>query len=408
MAHRAADGAAASAREAQPERHRPLTVALIAGEVSGDLLGAAVARALAARQPRLRMVGVCGPRMQAAGVEALGSIDTLSVMGLVEVLRELPRLLRFRRQLIGQLTAVQPDVVVGIDAPDFNLGVERHLRRQGIPTLQLVCPSVWAWREGRVKTIAAAVDRVLCLLPFEPAFLAERGVAADYVGHPLADEIDPEPQTLPARQQLGLASDGPLVAILPGSRHGEIHYLAGVFARAAAQLAAQRPGLRFVTPVAHPALRAAIDAAIRAHAPTLDWTLLDGQSREAMQAADAVLLASGTATLECLLLDRPMVVAYRGSALTAWLMLKVGWLKTRFVSLPNLLASRPVVPELLQDAATPQALAAELADLLEGPAAQAQREVFAAVREQLRCNAATRAADVILRVAQSRQKAAAT
>lgn len=402
-----ADKAAASAREARPERRHPLTVALIAGEVSGDILGAAVARALAARLPQLRMVGVCGPRMQAAGVEALGSIDTLSVMGLVEVLRELPRLLRFRRRLVGRLAAVRPDVVIGIDAPDFNLGVERRLRRRGIPTLQLVCPSVWAWREGRVKTIAAAVDRVLCLLPFEPAFLEARGVAADYVGHPLADEIDPEPQTLPARQQLGLAGAGALVAILPGSRHSEIRHLAGVFARAAAQLAAKRPGLRFVTPVARPALRAAIDTAIREHAPTLDWTLLDGQSREAMQAADAVLLASGTATLECLLVDRPMVVAYRGSALTAWLMLKAGWLKTRYVSLPNLLASRPVVPELLQDAATPQALAAELAALLEGPAAQAQREVFAAVREKLRCNAAARVADVILQVAQSRPGAAA-
>lgn len=396
------DTAAGSAQEGRPALRRPLTIALIAGEVSGDLLGAAVARALAARVPQLSMVGVCGPRMQAAGVEALGSIDALSVMGLVEVLRELPRLLRFRRQLLARLIVLQPDVVIGIDAPDFNLGVERRLRRRGITTLQLVCPSVWAWREGRVKTIAAAVERVLCLLPFEPAFLEARGVAADYVGHPLADEIDPEPQTLPARQQLGLAGAGPLVAILPGSRHGEIRHLAEVFARTAVLLAAQRPGLRFVTPVARPGLRAAIDAAIRTHAPTLDWTLLDGQSREAMQAADAVLLASGTATLECLLVDRPMVVAYRGAALTAWLMLKGGLLKTRYVSLPNLLAARTVVPERLQDVATPQALAADLAALLDGPAAQAQRTVFAGLREQLRCQAATRAADVILRVVRSR------
>lgn len=373
-----------------------MRIALIAGEISGDILGAALIVALRKRFPQAHFYGVAGPRMVAAGCEAIESIEALSVMGLAEVLRELPRLFRLRRQLVERFSADRPDLVVGIDAPDFNLGLERRLRDSGLRTVHLVSPTVWAWREGRVKTIRRAVDRILCLFPFEPAFYARHGVEADYIGHPLADELDDGVSQADARATLGLATEGPLVTIMPGSRGGEIRYLAEPFVQAAVLLAQRHQGIRFVTPLAKPGLRAAMEQAIRSHAPGLDWTLLDGQSRTAMQAADAVLLASGTATLECLLLGRPMVVAYRASALTAWIMLRLGLLKTRHVSLPNLLAAEPVVPELLQKAANPAALAQQLEQLLLQPA-QRERQLrqFDAVRLELRRDAAGRAAEVI-------------
>lgn len=373
-----------------------MRIALIAGELSGDLLGGALVTALRQRFPQASFYGVAGPRMVAAGCEAIESIEALSVMGLAEVLRELPRLFRLRRQLVDRMVADRPDLVIGIDAPDFNLGLERRLRDHGLKTVHVVSPTVWAWREGRVHGIAKAVDRILCLFPFEPAFYARHGVRADYIGHPLADELDDGVTQAQARAGLGLAEAGPVVTLMPGSRGGEIRYLAEPFAQAAQWLAAQVPGVRFLTPVAKPGLRPAIEAAIRTHAPELDWTLLEGRSREAMQAADAVLLASGTATLECLLLGRPMAVAYRTSALTAWMMLSLGLLKTRYVSLPNLLAAEPSVTELLQARATPENLGRELMLLLRpGPIRDRQLRQFSAVRRELRQDAANRAADVI-------------
>jgi lipid-A-disaccharide synthase len=381
---------------------RPLRIALIAGEISGDILGAAIVSALKREHPDLYCYGVAGPRMIAAGCEPIESIDALSVMGLAEVVRELPRLLRLRRTLTRRFTEDRPDVVAGIDAPDFNLGLETRLRRHGIRIVHVVSPTVWAWRPGRVKGIARAVDRMLCLFPFEPAFYADHGVAAEYIGHPLAEDLQADPQTLAHRHALGLDAEGPVVTVMPGSRGGEIHYLADPFAQTAAWLAARVPGIRFVTPVAKPALRAPIEAAIRSAAPGVDWHLVDGQSRIAMQAADAVLLASGTATLECLLLGRPMVVAYKASALTAWLMLRLGLLKTRYVSLPNLLCAEPPVVELLQDDAEPQRMGQEILALLQQPQRRAaQLQQFAAVHEQLRRGAAERAAAAILEMAQA-------
>lgn len=374
-----------------------MKIAVVAGEISGDILGGAIVAALKARVPEARIYGVAGPRMIAAGCEAIESIDALSVMGLAEVLRELPRLFRLRTQLVDRFIADRPDVVVGIDAPDFNLGLERRLRERGLRTVHVVSPTIWAWRSGRVKTIARSVDRMLCLYPFEPALYAAHGVAAAYIGHPLADELDSSVDTAQARAQLGLAGDAPVLAVMPGSRSGEIKHLAPTFARTAALLHARMPSLRFVTPVAKPALRPALEATIREHAPGLDWTLLDGESRMAMRAADAVLLASGTATLECLLLGRPMVVAYRGAALTAFLMLTLGLLKTRYVSLPNLLCAEPVVPELLQDAAEPQRLCTELLGLLgDGTLRRRQLDQFVAVRTELRRGAGERAAEAII------------
>ena len=376
---------------------RPLRIALVAGELSGDLLGGAIVRALRARLPHAQIYGVAGPQMVEAGCESIGSIEELSVMGLAEVLPAIPRLLRLRARLVERFTQDRPDVFIGLDAPDFNLGLARRLRERGLRTVHVVSPTIWAWRPGRIKGIARSVDLMLCLFPFEPKHYEGSGVAARFIGHPLANELDASVQPAQARAALGLKDgQGPVVAILPGSRGGELKYLAAPFAQAAARLHAQVPGIRFVSPVAKPSLEAGLRAAIVEHAPDCRWTVVSGRSREAMRAADAVLLASGTATLECLLLGRPMVVAYRGSRLTAWMMLDLGLLKTRYVSLPNLLAAEPTVTELLQDAATPEALASEVRRLLEDATARSrQLAAFDAVRDSLRCDAAERAAAAI-------------
>lgn len=373
-----------------------MRVFIVAGELSGDLLGAALIDALRARVPSMEVVGVAGPAMQAAGCRALASIEALSLMGIAEVLPALPRLFRLRAELIDAARTFAPDVVIGIDAPDFNLGLERRLRAHGLRCVHLVSPTIWAWRKGRLKTIARSVDQMLCVYPFEPAHYEGSGVDAAYIGHPLADQLDDRVSPVAGRAALGLA-DGLTLAVLPGSRGSEVRQLAAPFAAAVARLAQQVPGLQVVTPVAKPSLRAPIEAAIRQHAGHVPWHCLDGQSREAMRAADAVLLASGTATLECLLLGRPMVVGYRTSALTAWLLLKAGLLKTRYVSLPNLLAAEPTVPERLQQACEPDLLAADLYPLLtDAVARRRQLDGFASVRSALALDAGPRAAEAIL------------
>lgn len=376
-------------------------IALIAGEASGDLLGGALIPALRARFPQARFTGVTGPRMREAGCETVAGIDRLSVMGIAEVLPKLPDLFRLRAELRDRYAAERPDVVIGIDAPDFNLGLERRLRERGLKTVHLVSPTVWAWRQGRVKTIAKSADLVLCLFPFEPTFYAGHAIRAEYVGHPLAEQLSDPPSQADARLALGLPADRPVLAVLPGSRAGELANLAAPFAQTAARLAEQQPGLVVVTPIAKPSLHAAMARAIAEHAPGVDWRLVDGQSREAMSAADAVLLASGTATLECLLLDRPMVVGYRMSAFTAFLLDTLGMLKVRHVSLPNLLAAEPVVPEFLQQHLRPAAMAEALAVLLRDPAARArQLASFAPVRAELRRDAAAASAAAIARLIQ--------
>lgn len=370
--------------------------ALIAGEASGDLLGAALIPALRARYPQARFSGVTGPRMRAAGCESVASIDRLSVMGISEVLPKLPDILRLRRELREHYARQRPDCVIGIDAPDFNLGLERSLRERGLKTVHMVSPTVWAWRQGRVKGIACAANLVLCLFPFEPKFYAGHGVRAEYIGHPLAETLAEPPSREAARSTLGLSPEGPCLAVLPGSRGVELAHLAVPFAQTAAWLAERVPNLKLVTPIAKPSLKAVMQRAIDAHAPGLDWRLVDGQSREAMRAGDAVLLASGTATLECLLLDRPMVVAYKMSGLTAFLLDQLGMLKVDKVSLPNLLSAEAVVPELLQQHATAAELGPEVLRLLTDPAARArQLAQFGAVRSELGRNAAEGAARAI-------------
>jgi lipid-A-disaccharide synthase len=370
--------------------------ALVAGEASGDILGAALIQALRQRYPQATFYGVAGPRMQAAGCEVLESIDALSVMGLTEVVRHLPRLFRLRSALAGRLLRDRPDAVIGIDAPDFNLGLERRLKAHGLRTVHVVSPTVWAWRPGRIHGIARAVDLMLCLYPFETALYRDHAVRAAYIGHPLADELDDGIAPGPAREALQISGAGPLVAVLPGSRRGELDHLAEPFVQAVAWLAQRMPELHCVTPLAGPELRPLLEQSIARHAPGVPWRLLDGHSRQAMQAADAVLLASGTASLEGLLLGRPMVVGYRTGALTAFLLRTLGLLKIRHVSLPNLLCHEPVVPELLQDDARPEWLGQELWCLLRHRILrERQLEAFDAVRTELRRGAAQRGAQAI-------------
>jgi lipid-A-disaccharide synthase len=371
--------------------------ALVAGEASGDILGAALIRGLQARFPGATFYGVAGPRMREAGCEAIASIEALSVMGLTEVLRHLPRLMALRRQLTERFAADRPDLFIGIDAPDFNLGLERRLKAHGIRTAHLVSPTIWAWRPERVHGIGRAADLVLCLYPFEPALYASHGIRAAYVGHPLADELDDHVTQAAARRELGMDMGGPVLAVLPGSRGSELHYLSDPFAATAAWLHARVPGLRCLTPLARPDLRAPLERAIARH-PGPAWQLLEGQSRLAMQAADVVLLASGTATLECLLLGRPMVVSYKASPVTAWLAYRL--VKIPHVGLPNILAAalgeEPPVPELLQADARADRLGPEVFCLLRH-AVLRERQLarFGAIRTQLRCGAGDRAAAAI-------------
>lgn len=373
--------------------------ALVAGEASGDFLGGALIKALRAKFPEATFYGIAGPQMIAAGCEAIDTIDSLSVMGIGEIVRDLPRLLRLRSGTAKRFAAERPDCLIGIDSPDFTLFVEKRVRAAGVRTVHYVSPTVWAWRQGRVKGIAKADDLMLCLFPFEPKFYADHHVKAAYVGHPLADELDDSVTPAQARTTLGIATEGKCVGILPGSRHGELKYLAQSFVQTAAWLAKRDPSLRFLVPIAKPSLRPQMEAAIAAHAPGLNWHLFDGHSRDVMRASDVVLLASGTATLECLLIGTPMVVGYHGSWLTGFLLLDVGMLKTKYVSLPNLLCTEPVVPELLREKAKPELFGPAVAELLEQPAAR-ERQVkqFSAVRGELKQDAAARAADAIAKL----------
>lgn len=378
-------------------------IAVVAGEASGDNLGAALITALRARSPDARIIGVAGPRMRAAGCEALADAEELAVMGLTEVLRHLPRLLKLRRGLITRFTAARPDVFVGIDAPEFNLGLAARLKAQGIRTVQYVSPQVWAWRQGRVRGIGEACDRILCLLPFEPPFYERHGIAARFVGHPLADQFPMEPDRGAARAGLGLPAGETVVAVLPGSRMGEVSRLAAPFAGAAAWLSARRPGLRFVAPMVNAAVRARFEAAWAQAAPGVPVQIVDGRSRDVLAAADVVLVASGTATLETLLSKRPMVVAYRLGAVTAFLLQRLGLVKVQHFSQPNLLAGREVVPEFFQDAATPEALGAAVLDWLDSPERVAPLQAtFADVHAQLRRGGADLAAEAVFELLASR------
>ncbi|MBB1606461.1 MULTISPECIES: lipid-A-disaccharide synthase [unclassified Pseudomonas] len=373
-----------------------LRVALVAGEASGDILGAGLMQALRERHPEVEFIGVGGARMQAQGLVSEFPMERLAVMGLVEVLGRLRELLRRRKDLVRNLILARPDVFIGIDAPDFNLGLELQLRRAGIRTVHYVSPSVWAWRQKRVLKIKQACDLMLALFPFEAKFYEEHGVPVRFVGHPLANTIPLEADRAAARAQLGLPAGAQVVALLPGSRGGEVGKLGALFLDTAERLLQQRPGLRFVLPCASPERRAQLEQMLQGR--QLPLQLLDGQSHEALAACDAVLIASGTATLEALLYKRPMVVAYKVAPLTYAILKRL--VKSPYISLPNLLAGRLLAPELIQDAATPEALAQHLLPLLDD--GSAQTESFDAIHRALRQDASAQAAEAVLALVEKR------
>jgi len=372
-----------------------MKIALVAGESSGDLLGAGLVRALKERFPDAIFEGVAGPAMVAAGCEQLEPAESLAVFGLIEPLAHLPRLLRLRKSLVQRWTDSPPDVFVGIDAPDFNLGLEKRLRAGGVRTVHYVSPSIWAWRAGRIKTVKAAADKVLCILPFEEALYADVGVDAVFVGHPKADSIPRVTDAVVARQQLGIDAIE-VIAVLPGSRASEIRMLGEILFGAAAIIARSRETVQFITPIATPALRPAIEAQIAAAGLRDRVLLLDGDSERAMIAADVVLLASGTAALEAALLTKPTVAAYRLGRLTYAIVMGLKLLKLKYFTLPNLLTESPLLPEFMQDDARPDAIAEAVVDLLNDP--ERRRFIadrFARLRTELAQDTDQRAADAV-------------
>ncbi len=373
-----------------------MRIGIVVGEASGDLLGAELMQAIKARVPQARFEGIAGPKMIEQGCDALYPAEKLAVMGLISIGKYL-ELRSIRAGLARKLINDPPDIFIGIDAPDFNIGLENRLRHHNIPTVHYVSPSVWAWRQYRLPKIARAIDLMVTLFPFEASFYEAHNVPVRFVGHPLADMIPLQSDSMAARTALGLPQDKQIIALLPGSRMGEVSRLSEDFVLAAAHAVEQRAGLHFVAPFANPETRELFEQVLQAKAPHLPITLLDGQSREAMAAADVVLLASGTATLEALLLKKPMVVAYRLKPFAYWLAKRL--LKVDNYSLPNLLLGRSVVPEIIQHDVTPESLSAAVLDYLAHPEKVAElRQQFSEVHHSLRQNASENAADAILSV----------
>lgn len=374
-----------------------IRVGIVAGESSGDQLGASLIEALRSRHPDICVEGIAGPAMIAAGCRVLYPSDKLSVMGLFEVLAHLPELLRIRRNVYRYFSTNPPDVFIGVDAPDFNLSLERRLRAIGIKTVHFVSPSVWAWRQRRVRKIARSVDLMLTLFPFEKIFYQRHHVPVRFVGHPFADQISLQPDRAAARRALDLAPDATIVALLPGSRAGEIQRLGKLFLLAAQRCSRLQSELRFVAPMASASLRQSFDHMRRQIAPELPLTLTDGRAREVLAAADVVLLASGTAALEAMLMKRPMVVAYRVAPLTYFILKHLRIMKVSRFSLPNLLAGRDVVPEFIQDEATPERLADAISGILQHPEHTMRlHDHFLELHRDLRCGAGQAAADAVL------------
>ncbi len=376
-----------------------MRLAMVAGEASGDLLAGLLLGGLRQRWPELQTVGIGGPRMAEHGFCAWWPHDKLAVHGYVEALRHYRQIAAIRKALARRLLAERPAAFIGVDAPDFNLGLEAQLKAAGIPAIHFVCPSIWAWRGGRARAMAARVDHVLCLFPFEPALLHAHGVAASYVGHPLADAIPLLPPRAAARAALGLAEHEPVVAVLPGSRRSEIEAIAPVFLQTAARLYRERPALRFVLPVA-PGLRTMLEPLAAAHAPGVPLRLLEGQSHAALAACDVTLVASGTATLEAALFKRPMVIGYRMHPLSWQIMKRMKY--QPWVGLPNILCREFVVPELLQGECRPEALArAVLGRLDDSAGAERIARRFTDLHHLLKRDTARCATDAIAKILQA-------
>lgn len=371
-------------------------IGIVAGEASGDLLGSHLIAALREKLPNAEFIGIAGPKMQSAGARSLFPMETLAVRGYLEVLRHFREILAIRRKLRRYFLDNPPDLFIGVDAPDFNLGLEKRLKAHGIPTIHYVSPSVWAWRRERVKTIARSVTHILALFPFEPPIYQDAGVAVSYVGHPMADVIPEQPDRVAARTTLKLPQDETIIALLPGSRQSELHYMAELFIRTAQKIAALKPDVQFLVPLVSRETRDFFEAALyRLDAGNLRLKILFGHAHAALTAANIALVASGTATLETALLKRPMVITYKLSRLSAFLMRRRGYLP--YVGLPNVMAGRFIVPELLQEDATPDNLAQALLNLLQDEQVQAGLLAeFASIHQALRQDTARRACEVVL------------
>lgn len=382
-------------------RSERLNVAMVAGETSGDLLAGLLLGGMKSRWPTLAAQGIGGPQMGAHGFQAWWPYQKLAVHGFnMELVRRFREIYGIRRELGDRLIDMRPDVFVGVDAPDFNLGLEARLKAAGIKTVHFVSPSIWAWRGSRINKIHRSVDHMLCLFPFEPELYHAKGIAATFVGHPLADTIPMDVPREGARQRLGLATDATVVAVLPGSRRGEIQHIAPTFLQTVAMLAKMRPELKFVLPVV-PGLRELMAPMIAEHAPDAPLLVVDGQSHDALAACDVTLIASGTATLEAALFKRPMVISYKISALSWQLMKRMGYLP--WVGLPNILLRDFVVPERLQHDATPQTLSRDVLDWLDHPAkSDAVVQRFMQLHQTLRRNTAQAATDAIAQVLEKR------
>jgi lipid-A-disaccharide synthase len=376
--------------------HQSQVVGIVAGEPSGDLLGAHLMRALLAQRPGLRFVGIGGPKMEAAGAEILFPMEKLAVRGYVEVIKHYWEIVGIRRKLRDHFLTHPPALFIGVDAPDFNLGLELDLRRAGIPTVQYVAPAVWAWRRERIQTVKHAVSMLLTLFPFEARLFEKEGVSVRYVGHPLADMLEELPPVEAVREELRIATHIPVVAMLPGSRVSELENMAELFVRTAVKLSEAIPGIRVLVPFASRTTRELFETALAKVAPEeLNLTMMVGHSLEAMAAADAVLVASGTATLEAALLKRPMVITYKVSRLSYWMLRRRAY--QPFLGLPNILAGEQIVPELVQDAATPESLSEALLTLLRDEDVRDKLdERYESIRRALRQNTAEKAAQAVL------------
>ena len=374
-----------------------MKVGIVAGEASGSILGAGLINALREHEPLLTLSGIGGPDMIASGFQSLHEMERLSVMGLIEPLSRLPELFLIRRHLYRHFKKQKPNLFIGIDSPDFNLGLELKLRKIGTPIVHYVSPSVWAWRKKRIHKIAKAVDLVLTLLPFEAAFYEQHSVPACFVGHPLADLIPLQPDQAAAKKALGLDPETTYIALLPGSRHNELHYLGELFLDTAQLCWQENPKLKFITSAANAQRHQEFYQQWQIYTPDLPLQFFEKQTHAVMAAADAVLVTSGTATLETMLFKRPMVIAYRMAKVTYQIARHL--VKIPYIGLPNLLADKALVPEFIQDAATPVALAAALLDFIENPEkARALRQHFTDIHQQLRRDANKRAAEAILKI----------
>lgn len=378
-------------------KQKPIKIGIVAGEASGDLLGAKLIHALRERCPHLQIEGVGGPAMAAAGCHSLYDIERLAVMGFVEPIFRLPDLIKLRHDLYRHFTTQCPDVFIGIDAPDFNLGLELKLRRAGIPVVHYVSPSVWAWRQKRIFKIKKAVDLMLTLLPFETQFYQQHHVPVRYVGHPLAEQIPLQPDKIAARRALCIDQEATYVALLPGSRRQEVKYMAEAFLLAAKQALQKKPNLRFLTSHINEQRYQEFYAYFKQHAPELPLQFFTRRSQDVMAAADVVVVTSGTATLETMLYKKPMIIAYRMSRLTHWLAKIL--VKVPHVGLPNLLAGERLVPELIQDEATPEAICQHIIDYLDHPEKVCVlQDKFTSMHQSLRADSAKEIADAVLSV----------